>query len=146
MITKKHPYTYRSCDANMIADLLMQGITQTQHYSQAQGYLLSGEIPTVLAIHEAVQACTQTLRKQLIKRTEQLHQKINLRIANRFLHLICVRLLSYGPDAQAAHLAISEKELAIRLARQAWVQARAQAEVLRLGYVAEKGDFYKRLR
>jgi hypothetical protein len=83
-------------------------------------------------------------RKRLLKRAERLQKKTNLRIANQFLDLLCVRLLAYGPDVQVARVDISEKEAAIESARRAWVKARSEAEALRLAYVAEKGDFYRR--
>ena len=91
-----------------------------------------------------MQAATPTLRKRLLKRAEQVHKKTNLRIANQFLHLLCVRLLAYGPDAQVARVNLSERETAIQAARKAWVKARNEAEALRLAYLVEKGDFYRR--
>ena len=91
-----------------------------------------------------VESATQTSRKRLLQRAERLQKKINLRMANQFLHLLCTRLLPNGHDSQVARLEISDKEAAIKLARHAWLKARAEAEVLRLGYLAEKGDFYKR--
>jgi hypothetical protein len=144
MITKKHPYTYRNCDAKMITNLLVQGIAQVEQYAQTQGYRQSGDMPTAQALHAGAQVATQSLRKRLLKYVERLHKKTNLRIANQFLHLLCTRLLTYGPDAQVARVDISEKEAAIQSARKAWVKARTEAEALRLAYVAEKGDFYKR--
>jgi hypothetical protein len=144
MNTKTHPYTYRNCDATTVTHMLLQGIAQVQEYAHAQGYTQSGDMPTAQALHAGAQAATQTLRKRLLKRAERLHKKTNLRIANQFLHLLCVQLLAYEPDAQAARVSLSEKEAAIRSARKAWLKARTEAETLRLAYLAEKGDFYKR--
>ncbi|MBL0015875.1 MAG: hypothetical protein IPP17_05390 [Bacteroidetes bacterium] len=56
-----------------------------------------------------------------------------------------MRLLAYGPEAQVARVEVSEQEAAIREARQAWLKARNEAEAKRLAYVAEKGDFYRRI-
>ncbi len=144
MITKTHPYTYRHCDPKMIADMLLQCIAQVQQYAQTQGYRQSGDLPSAQALHAALQSATPTLRKRLLKRAERLHTKPQLRMANQFLHLLCTCLLAYGPDAQVARVELSEKEPAIRSARKAWLKARNEAEALRLAYLAEKGDFYKR--
>ena len=144
MTTKTHAYTYRNCDARAITDRLMQGIAEVQDYARAQGYTQSGDMPTSQALEAGLQAATQTLRKRLLKRAEQVHKKTNLRRANEFLRLLCVLLLAYGPDAQVARVNLTEKEAAIQAARKAWVKARNEAEALRLAYLAEKGDFYMR--
>jgi hypothetical protein len=144
MITKTHPYIYRNCDASMIANLLLQGIVQVQQYAQAQGYRQSGDMPSAQHLLAALQVATPTLRKRLLKHAERLQKKTNLRMANQFLHLLCVRLLAYGPDAQVARMDLCEKEAAIQSARKAWLKARNEVEALRLAYVAEKGDFYTR--
>jgi hypothetical protein len=144
MKTKIHPTTYRISDATTITDRLMQAIAQVQEHAQTCGYRQTGDIPTAAALHAGVQVATQTLRKRLLKRAERLQKKTNLRSSNQFLHLVCVRLLAYGPDVQVARVDVSEQEAVIRAARQAWLKARSEAEVLRLAYVAEKGDFYRR--
>jgi hypothetical protein len=144
MKTKIHPTTYRKCDATTITDRLTQAIAQVQDHAQTRGYRQTGDIPTAAALHAGVQAATQTLRKRLLKRVERLQKKTNLRSANQFLHLVCIRLLAYGPEAQVARVDVSEQEAAIRAARQAWLKARSEAEAKRLAYVAEKGDFYRR--
>ena len=144
MKSKIHPTTYRTCDATTITDRLMQAIAHVQAHAQTRGYRQTGNFPTAAALHAGVQAATQTLRKRLLKRAERLQQKTNLRSANQFLHLVCIRLLAYGPEAQVARMDVSEQEAAIRAARQAWLKARSEAEAKRLAYVAEKGDFYRR--
>ncbi len=145
MKTKIHPTTYRTCDETTITDRLTQALAQVQEHAQTHGYQQTGDIPTAKALHAGVQVATQTLRKRLLKRAERLQQKTNLRSANQFLHLVCMRLLAYGPEAQAARVDVSEQEAAIREARQAWLKARNEAEAKRLAYVAEKGDFYRRI-
>ena len=144
MNTKIHPTTYRKCDATTITDRLMQAIAQVQEHAQAREYRQTGDVPTDTALHAGVLAATQTLRKRLVKRAERLKKKTNLRISNQFLHLVFVHLLAYAPHVQVARIEISEQEAAIRAARQAWLKARNETEVLRLAYVAEKGDFYRR--
>ncbi len=114
MKTKIHPTTYRTCDATTITDRLMQAIAQVQEHAQTRGYRQTGDIPTAQALHAGVQVATQTLRKRLLKRAERLQQKTNLRSSNQFLHLVCMRLLAYGPEAQAARVDVSEQEAAIR--------------------------------
>ncbi len=137
--------TYRTCDATTTTDRLMQAIAKVQDHAQTRGYLQTGDIPTAAALHTGVQAATQTLRKRLLKRAERLQKKTNLRNSNQFLHLVCIRLLAYGPESQVARVDVSDQEAAIREARQAWLKARNEAEAKRLAYVAEKGDFYRRI-
>jgi hypothetical protein len=144
MKTKIHPTTYRTCDAATITDRLLKAIAQVREHAQAHGYRQTGVLPSASALHAGVKAATQTLRKRLLKRAERLQKKTNLRICNQFLHLVCVRLLAYGPEAQVARVEVSEQEAAIQKSRQAWLKARSEAEDLRLAYVAEKGDFYRR--
>jgi hypothetical protein len=144
MMTKTHPYTYRNCGTGMITNILVQRIAHIHQYAQAHDYQQAGDMPAAPALHAALEAATQTLRKRLLKRAEQLHKKTNLRRTNQFLHLLCRHLLAYGPDAQIARVDVSEKEAAIQSARKAWLKARSEAEAMRLAYLTEKGNFYKR--
>lgn len=82
---------------------------------------------------------TQSGRKKLARRIRYTNKKNGYRAFNSFLSV----LKSKGIINTSIKIELSLKEKAIQLYRKEYIKARKEAEILRLKYVEEKGDFYK---
>ena len=134
-------YQYLTVEGNL--EMLNESLEQIREFVRARGYQLIGELPGQQEMEDALHAISMTREKKLIKRHLRLKAKPGMRAANAFLHFLCRKCLEYGEERTVLRVDYSEKELAIKAARKAWVKARDAAEELRLAYVGEKGDFYK---
>lgn len=78
--------------------------------------------------------------KKLSKLMEILERKISLKRSNNFLQFL------YGTIYKTVvpEMKISAKEQAIQNAKKHWKELRDQAEIARLKYKEEKGNFYKK--
>lgn len=143
MNTQNKTITFRACSYSEIADMAMESISDLHAYVKARGYQLSGDLPKRETLIASLQDSSYSKRKHLIKAHFSLRRKCTMRSANRFFHLLCVKVLAYHSEEQVPRIDYSEKENGIRSARADWVKARDEAEALRLAYTTEKGDFYK---
>lgn len=144
MNTRKTSISYHDFSHSAIADMLMDSIAVVRADAIASGHQLRGDFPSREAFTAPLSDSSHSVNKRLLKWHFRLKRKLSLRSSNQFLHFICVRWLKYGHDQKLPQVDYSEKETAIKAARAAWVKARDEAEALRLAYVEEKGDYYKR--
>lgn len=144
MNTQKTSISYRSLDSEAIAELLIESMASIQAFASESGYLTSGQFPDIGTLSAWLWDTSQAQDKRLVKWHFRLERKLSMRTANRFLHVLCKKLLEYDSEQQVPRIDYSEKETAIKASRAAWVKARNEAEAFRLAYVEEKGDFYKR--
>jgi hypothetical protein len=140
---KKNNFSYGDflpCD---IAALMQGSLDMLHAFAERAGYQIHGDLPDLKALEDQLRQASASLRKKAVKWHFRLKRRCTLRGANVFLHDLCRKLLEYGPEQAVPRIDYSEKELAIKATRRAWVAARDEAERLRLAYVEEKGDFYK---
>ena len=69
-------------------------------------------------------------------------RKMSMKLSNRFLHFLYKGI--YKKDGNIPYVEYSDVELKIKDSRKIWKKAALEAEKLRLEYVANKGDFYKK--
>lgn len=143
MKTQKTSLSYHAFSPSAIAERLMDSMDLISAFAAEAGYQHNGDFPGHDALLAALQDCSHNMKKRLVKWHFSLRRKLSVRSANRFLHFVCVKLLDYGSEDELPRIDFSVQELAIQSARAAWVQARDEAEALRLAYATEKGDFYK---
>lgn len=144
MNTSHTSFSYAQFPVAEIADLLLESMSTAHQDALAVGHRPSGDFPKREVLLVLLEDASPTMRKRLLKWHFRLQRKPSRRSVNRFLDYLCAKQLSYGPGQQVPRIDLSEKETAIQAARAAWVQARDNGEALRLAYVAEKGDYYKR--
>ena len=112
-------------------------------FANARGYRIVNALksPTnLIGMNKALHFDSQRKKKVLRRYINQLDKNISLRNANQFLHFLFRKI--YNIEA-APSVLLSEKEIAIQVARKAWKKSWAETEKLRLAYRTEKGDFYK---
>jgi len=82
---------------------------------------------------------TQSGRKKLARRIRHANKKSGYRAFSSFISM----LKSRDIIRHNIKIELSLKEKTIQLYRKEYVKSKNEAEVLRLKYVTEKGDFYK---
>lgn len=113
-------------------------------FANKNGYQIKGQLkmPTnMLGLTKPLEFQSLSQKKVLRNYLTRLNRQTSLRNSNRFLHFLFKKI--YKLD-EAPRIELSEKELKIQAAKKAWKEVAKKAEELRLAYVTEKGDFYKK--
>lgn len=114
-----------------------------QEFANSKSYVIEGELkhPTnLIGVKKSLNFDSQKQKKKVRNFINRLAEHITLSQSNRFLHLLFKKI--YKVEKGIPKIKLSDREVKIQAARQAWVKARNEAEQLRLAYVKEKGNFY----
>ena len=144
MNIQKSAIRYSDFSSAEIAAMLMESLAAIRAYATGARYRQNGDFPRQEVLENGLSDASNSMKKRLLKLHFQLKRKLSMRAANLLLHRVTAKLLKDDPAQKHPRIEYSEKEAAIRSSRAAWVKARKDAEALRLAYVQEKGEFYKR--
>jgi hypothetical protein len=143
MFKKRIFVSYAEFSADEIAQRALRLLPEIQDFAWRKGFVYPAQFPPLESLSEVVAGLSLNRKKLLVRVVLGQECRLTFHAANRYLRLLYGKLGGY-PAEEVPQLGLSEKELAIRSARQEWLAARDAAEQLRLAYVAEKGDFYER--
>lgn len=119
-------------------------IKSINEFAIAKGYQIKGElkVPTnMIGIQKTLSFESTSKKKVLRNYLTRWDRKPSLSMANRLLHFLFKKVYKLE---EAPRLELSEKELKIQAAKKVWKETAKAAEALRLAYVTEKGDYYKK--
>jgi hypothetical protein len=121
-----------------------EAISAIAEFAKQNEYQIKGELkmPTnMFGMTKSLEFESLSKKKVLRDYLTRLNRKMSLRNANRFLHFLFKKI--YKLD-EAPKVDLSEKEVKIQAAKKVWKETAKAAELLRLAYVTEKGDYYKK--
>ena len=123
---------------------VVETISAIAEFAKQNEYQIKGELkmPTnMFGMTKSLEFESLSKKKVLRDYLTRLNRKMSLRNANRFLHFLFKKI--YKLD-EAPKVDLSEKEVKIQAAKKVWKETAKAAELLRLAYVTEKGDYYKK--
>lgn len=113
-------------------------------FAKQNEYQIKGELKmpkNMLGMTKSLEFESLSKKKVLRNYLTRLNRKVTLRLSNELLHFLFKKI--YKLD-EAPKIELSEKELKIQAAKKVWKETAKAAEALRLAYVTEKGDYYKK--
>jgi len=113
-------------------------------FAVEKGYEIKGDLKLPSTLFGTNKPSYDSRSKMKVARryVNQLHKKVTMGQANRFLHFLFKKI--YKLETPAPSVEYGEKEQQIRAARKAWRNALKEEQRLQKEYKEIKGDFYKK--